>query len=346
MKALSASQVELFTRCQRKWAFRYTTNLPRSSGTFATSLGTEVHKVAEVYQTTGQIVGRPEAIELFKPGLPFMPHPKTGRAESRFDIEILEIPYMGFMDWRGEGDFNGTPFVVDYKTSSDPAKYGLKGHSDFLTHVQPLLYATTALREAGSYEVYLRWIYFKTKGKPKAYTVESMLNKVELAEAFHRVVHAPAKEIVRLRVLPGLDPNSLAPNRGACHDFNTPCEYAAHCEEDTTGVSMGLLEDLQSLTGDSTKLPTEAPPADLINRPPRRVSSRPPSENKTIIVEVDPKTVKKAEPSEPAAKKVVESAEAAPRKPSERPPATMRSPVGIILEELSVALDRAAKRIG
>jgi hypothetical protein len=345
MKPLSASQVELYKRCNRRWAFKYCTNLPKPPYTPATELGTALHKIAEIYNQTARIPEHETATPLFMAGLPFVPVPKTGWAERRFDAVIDDVSYMGFQDWFGwshniTGAPEGLPAILDYKTSSDPVKYGLSGKSDFLTHTQPLLYAAVAVKSADN--VYMHWIYFRTKGKPKAYAISSVLTKQEVQDQFPLVVGNPAKEIVKLRVLKDLDPNALAPNRAACHDFGITCEYAAHCAADSEKetIDMGnLLEDLQDLCGDDTPAPLQVPltGVDTINRA-KRVSSRPPQSDRGVhIVAVDPAEVKKVVTQAPVAQ------------PAQQPPIkqpSSKSQLAIILEEIAGALSRAAERIG
>jgi hypothetical protein len=351
MKPLSASQIELFRRCNRRWFFRYCTNLPKPAFNAATSLGTRVHRIAEVYQQTGTVLADDtDALAIFMPMMPHMPHPKTGKAEHRFDFDYEGVAYMGYMDWRGPGA------VYDYKTSSDPAKYGLQGETCFLTHVQPLIYAQSALLEEKAEAVYLRWIYGKTKGKPKAHKVEATLSSKAVVPQFHTVVQAPAKEIVRLRVLSDLNQSQLVPNRSACYDFGTACEYMAHCQPDAI-ISTGeddmddgkLLLALQDLCGDDTptgQTPAPSPSVDTINRP-RRVSSRPPQTDKGVfLVAMDPAEVKKVISVAPKAEVAQPAQQPAPKQPASKPPVGMRSPTAIILEELSTALARAAERIG
>lgn len=342
MKPLSASQVELYRRCSRKWAFRYLTNLPKAQFTAATTLGTELHAANEAYNKSGTLPVGHKVNDLFMQGLPYLPKPCRGTSERRFDMVVDGIPYMGFQDWYGRAteldSVLNIPAVADYKTSSDPAKYGLQGKSDFLTHVQPLVYAREATQEEDC--VYLRWIYYRTKGKPKTYAISGILAANEVAEQFHTVVQTPAKEIVRLRVLPSFDPNELAPNRAACNDFNTRCEYAAHCREDSVMVANGnddMLAQLRALCEDDTsEVPGNKPAADPINRTGRRVSSRPPISDRGVFIEaVDPATVKKAETPKPAPQPVQAPA----------PVSAPKTATAIILEELSEALSRAAKRI-
>lgn len=357
MKALSASQIELHRRCARRWAFRYRTNLPKPPPTAQNALGTAVHAIAEAYNKTGVVApDKTEALELFRKGLPYMPFPGKGTPEYRFERTIGDIPYMGFMDWRGDSEDIpgegrvGAPAVLDYKTSSDPEKYGFKGPSDFLTNVQPLLYLQTALEENSHDTARAHWVYFKTKGKPKAYAVSALLPRAQVEDAFDRVVHSAAKKIVSLRVL---DPNELEPNRDACFDYRVRCEYADHCKPDAEEIydmtEPNLLSQLQALMEDDTSSTLEIPTGEMprppaINRP-KRVSSRPPTEEKVIVVAVDPGTVKKTE-------KTVQEVLADVKMPIKTDgfigPASTGpvNPIKVILEELGEALIRASKRVG
>ncbi len=328
MKPLSASQLELFVRCPRRWAFRYRTNLPKRGFTAQTSLGTDLHTANENYLTKGLLpVVDTQVHGLFMQGLPYLPPHAVGESEKKFTMTVDGISFMGYMDWYAPGA------VYDYKTSSDPVKYGLQGRNDFLTHVQPLMYATFAQQEAES--VYMGWIYYKTKGKPKAYRVEALLGRDEILAGFETVVATPARKLVSLNVV---NPNELDANRDACNDYHVRCEYFSHCSQDEVPMAeRDLLADMMALAGDDTSAAPE-PAADPINRT-KRVSTQPPVKHVTIVASAEPI---------PAPVKTLEQglvdAFTAPNRP-DRVSAPTASPLAIILEELSAALNRAAERI-
>jgi hypothetical protein len=148
--------------------------------------------------------------------------------------------------------------VCDYKFSKDPKRYGVTDPKDFLQDPQALLYAAYSFVKYGTSRVFLRWLKFKTEGRPAIHPVDAILTRQQVNEAFGRVVHPTAQALVRIRTRKS-DPNTYPPNFDACHDFNRPCPYGAYCK----GSAMSLLDEMRALV----QAPEEAPATNGVKAP-------------------------------------------------------------------------------
>ncbi len=227
---VSATQIEAVdpahdAGCERRFAFNYVMGLKPPQHP-AAALGGELHKFGEGYLRDGKA---PDDLtvagNLFLYGLPYLPPPRSGGVEGDIQsIEIDGVRYNGYIDYRGPR----VPGVegrctLDHKTSSNPKKWGLWTLEKFLSKPQPILY--------GSYDVLrseadgeedrwsnLRWLYYWTKGKPRAEPSDVRLTRAMLEDNFERVVGNPAKRILQI-IESQPDPNDLTPNYRACDKF-------------------------------------------------------------------------------------------------------------------------------
>lgn len=223
-----ASAIKTALRCWRKVRFDdlyYTQEQEAAEPDLntATGLGTAVHKVAELWHlgARGLDLSRlPDRI--FETGLRFNPPPGTHAPELKFTAYLGGVPYSGTMDLQAPGS------VVDHKTSTNPAAWGLTEES-MQECPQVLLYCMVTLYQHGIC-VRAKWIYYPTKGgmHGKALKREVYWEDDGLEAAFIRHVHPTAEKLHRLRVLQ-TDPNSLPANRDACYDFNRQCDHWHRC---------------------------------------------------------------------------------------------------------------------
>lgn len=335
---ISASAISLFKRCQRRALFKYNeqVHVPEQE-TEALRIGKEGHAILEAYHQDGTAPPNSPLGELCRKGLAHLPPPRTGQAEGKFEIIIGGVPYLGYVDLSLD-DHTAIPgtvhegrravAVVDYKFSKSPEKYGIVSPEDFLNDPQALLYAAHAMVQQQVDLCYLRWVKFKTQGQPKAYPVSRLVTRKEVSEAFRRVVHPYAQELVQLR-LDKRDPNTVAPNRDACHDHFTPCPYLAYCNPDPVEVDvsndlLGMLEGLMSAPSApvSATAPTEPPPPPAAINPPKDPFAN-------VQVTKAPASLDLTSPPPPNYPKEL----------------TNPSAVKVLLEELGEAFTRAAKRV-
>jgi len=304
---ISASAVTLASRCLRRAAFKYGSDVvpapePESE---AITLGKEGHSILEAYQVEGRSPPPGTLGDLCRLGLRWLPHPKQANAEGLFNVTISGVPYLGYIDleapesniFPGITDQGSIPAVVDYKFSKDPERYGITAPEDFLKDPQALLYAAYSFVKYGTSRVFMRWLKFRTQGAPKVFAVDAVLTRQAVTKAFGQVVHPRAKTLVAIREK-NTDPNEWTPNYEACHDFGRPCPFMASCKP--RSYDMSLLDEMRNLVETTAPNGAQAP---AINPP-------------SMIVE------------------------------QQVPPMDMPMPaLKVILEELGAALTRAASRV-
>lgn len=158
----SASQVATFLQCQRKWAWSKIDKIevpPHPSA----QLGTRVHAVAEQYFRTGQInYTDHEAACIFEAGLENNPAlADVAAVEKHFTLDLPFGSFVGYKDL-----VLNSPEVVDHKTTSS-FRY-LKTEEELRQDPQANIYALEECLSRGVDGVWLRWIYYRTKGARKS----------------------------------------------------------------------------------------------------------------------------------------------------------------------------------
>jgi hypothetical protein len=279
---ISASAVTLASRCLRRAAFKYGSDVepapePESE---AITLGKEGHAILEAYQVNGTSPPQGPLGDLCRRGLRWLPHPRQANAEGMFTATISGVPYLGYIDLEspesnifpgitpGDGSI---PAVVDYKFSKDPERFGVTTPEDFLKDPQALLYAAYSFVKYGTSRVFMRWLKFRTVGAPKVFAVDAILTRQAVNKAFGKVVHPYARTLVRIRGK-NTDPNGWPPNYDACHDFGRPCPFMAHCKPRSYDVS--LLDEMRNLVEAQAPNGAPSPEAQAAINPPAQVMER------------------------------------------------------------------------
>lgn len=231
----SATQVQLFRDCQRKWAFRYLRKLSTPQHPSA-ALGTEVD------DTQLQPLlrdGRPldltrDSGYIALSGLEYLPSGAGHEVQKHF---VLPSPasggafaFQGYIDlWLPDasampGLAPGAPCVCDFKTTSD-LKWA-KSEKALETDVQGQLYATAALVETKAPYVNLAWVYFQTRGPRRARRVHLRVYPDHALEQF-KAIEATALEMWAARQADA-DPLSLTPTPEMCWAYGG-CPYRDKC---------------------------------------------------------------------------------------------------------------------
>lgn len=243
MHRLSASQVETFRLCARKWAFAYLDGV-RSAPADSARLGTRVHEILEAYAIDGT---RPDLSETFDgesrgkvtrywpgqiatSGLHLLPAPGVMRVEGAFKFETEIGPWGGRLD--GEYvDHRGALTILDHKTTSDR-----KWTKDLTADVQCNLYSHAKLLEHPDLDaIEARWIYYLTSGSRRdAWAVERRMTRSHVAEQMG-AIHATAAQIHRLYEI---RPKALdvPPTLSACE------AYGGCPHRDTCGASQSVTD--------------------------------------------------------------------------------------------------------
>jgi hypothetical protein len=239
----SASQIDLYRECQRKWGWRYIARVevpPKPSAL----LGTEVDdEQIQPYLRDGRPfdLTRPSGY-IAESMRQYLPEPKTVVVQKHFEIPSPSWRTVPFA-FRGDIDIfapdasllglpGGVPCVADTKTTVDIGKWA-KTESDLRTNVQAMLYATAAMYETGTKEVQLAWIYGQTRGAHKAKRVELRVGAEHVAGQF-KAINETGIEIFNTREIASAVEDktaavlTLKANPNQCHAYGG-CPYQDRC---------------------------------------------------------------------------------------------------------------------
>lgn len=267
---LSASQIQTWIDCRRKWAWDRIAKIPREQHPSA-ALGTRTHKQLEHYLLEGRPLqftneaGEPdETGDIAAPALSYLPAPMTPGLEVerkfRFRSPRTGLVYNGLIDWRLPPDAEGVPglwynrdrnipTVGDHKTTS-----GLrwaKTMEDLRTDVQAIVYAAdTLVTWPDSPQVRLQWTYMQTKGSTRALPVVTELDKPWVEQAFSAVEDVGLEIATTLyRAKNYVDSEAraafvreLTPNPHACRAFGG-CPYQHVCNLSPREVMRASMSD-------------------------------------------------------------------------------------------------------
>jgi hypothetical protein len=264
---LSASQVEGFADCERKWGLRYLKKLKHQDPSAA--LGARIHEIAEAWLKTGTPPDETEALtlpdkyhesgqwtyypgQIFKSGMHMLKHAvaHTPKIEGffRFKSNVSHEIY-----WQGAKDLSWVsdrPWVGDHKSSKNPKRYGknakgltpgwqaeeahakLKGNSTrLLCDTQAMLYSYEAQETHGAKDNGLGWFYYPTRpsntNKPNA--VEVIAPRDHVLEQVARIEGIAKRTLQMYKEKP--DPRTLPFNREMCDGFGgCPYKETEHCD--------------------------------------------------------------------------------------------------------------------
>ena len=220
----SASEIDTFLTCRKKWAFRYLDGMEEQPSK-AAELGKAVHQVLERYLKTKSI--KDESIEekIAAPGLKFLPpnlDPSNIEKQIFFGIEgHIFHGYIDFYDHVGSQIW----LVGDHKTCSTFAT--ALTPDDLKTNVQANVYAQWLFTEKNADTVELRWIYYRTKSTPDARVIEATLTKEEAARNFKPILETVGeiKKLVEAKT----KSKDLERTESACFKYGR-CPYYVACK--------------------------------------------------------------------------------------------------------------------
>lgn len=242
----SASQLQLYIDCPRKWAFRYLEKLVTPQHPSA-ALGQEVHeqqlgpyllegRTFDYTRESGYIAAQMVAL---------LPAPQTPdmKVERSFVIPSPtgKFGYRGFIDLYLPdsvvlpGMTGGAPAVVDFKTTSN-IKYA---HTEetLATNVQAQLYAMAVAFEDNADVVDLVWTYSKTRKPYRAQRTHLRVLAPHVAEQFASIDRVAASvETIRLSAPRALD---VPPNLRMCDAYGG-CPYRHKCDHAPPVVAGGV----------------------------------------------------------------------------------------------------------
>lgn len=266
----SASQIETWGDCPRKWGWDKIDGLPRST-TAAAELGSRVHNQLERW-LKGQgfdFHADHVAANLASGATLYLPAPKAIGLEVETSFtDPLETDH-GLHSWTGRVDWRlvlDEVTIGDHKTTSNPV-YAKTGES-LLTDVQANVYARQALTEFHSLRsVKLQWTYIPTRGGDP-FPVYATLTRDQVDARFG-VIDQIAQEINSARANAS-SARDLPYNPDACNKYGG-CPYQSRCNlspaeslkalmSNTNPQEMTLLERLKAAQGAPPAQPQAAAP--------------------------------------------------------------------------------------
>lgn len=279
---LSATQVNLFRDCQRKWGFKYLDGIkpPTSAGAL---LGTEVQDTQlDPWLATGKQFdySRPSG-EIALALSPLLPKPGTAGMQLRRKFWMPSpretFAYQGELDIYAisSGIVPGlaletnpllAPLIGDVKTTRD-LKYA-KTSEDLATDVQAMLYTTAIMFEENVNIVDLVWFSVRTRKPHRAQRAHLRVFGDQVAEQFEKIDLTGA-EITRIKTeRPKV--SELPPNVRMCDQYGG-CPYRNICNLSPPQFAAGWNEEEKKIMGDpntnaffaSLKKNIAAPPTTL-----------------------------------------------------------------------------------
>ncbi|HXB28081.1 MAG TPA: PD-(D/E)XK nuclease family protein [Gemmatimonadaceae bacterium] len=176
---LSASQIQTFTECQRKWAWRVLDGVEEPPNK-AAELGGQVHAELEKYLRGESIDFTTELGYIAASGLQHLPAPGTPGLliEQEFHFEGPSgHTYLGYKDLEEPG------IVTDHKTTSDLRWQ--KTEDELRLDIQATLYAVDYFRKHPEEpHVGLRWVYYQTKNTRKSAVTHIRVSQAEVWQRF------------------------------------------------------------------------------------------------------------------------------------------------------------------
>ena len=217
---LSASQVQTYVDCPRKWAWRYVEGVEDTPSP-AAELGKSVHAELEKYLSGGEIDFTTEAGYIAAAGLEHLPKPGAPGLliEQEFHFEgPLGHSYLGYKDLEQPGA------VIDHKTTSD-LKWQ-KTSEDLKKDIQATLYAVDYFRKyPEEIDVELRWVYYQTRNTRKSAVTRLRVYQPEIWQRFLEIEQiAEQMELASTKRALELPPNTNhcsayggCPHQGRCN---------------------------------------------------------------------------------------------------------------------------------
>lgn len=262
---VSASEIEVFDLCPRKWAFGYIEG-KRPPPNDSAALGSRVHAILEKWLKEG---AAPDMLtlegDIAASGLHLLPPPKTPTlvTEEQFRFTSQRAWYTGFKDFRYR-DADGLIHVGDHKTTKSFT--WAKTLDEILCHSQALIYAVDEFhKNPNDDRISLDWIYYRTTGARKAEPRSQIVSKDMVAEMFFEHVDPVAGEITKLHheVPAGASALDFAPNFSACEAYGG-CAFLSICNPTPTQrVQATMTQAGLSLTDKLKAMKAGRPPSPI-----------------------------------------------------------------------------------
>lgn len=221
----SATQIETFIACERKWAWSKLEGLT-PPGTESQSLGTKVHAQIEDHIANGTPLNlqTPEG-QIALTGAHLWQRDKGYQPEAVFCVQLGDHWIWGMMDLILPGEI---PEITDHKTTKS---LGYAPTPEELPQkVQAAVYALAAMLLSKKWRVTLRWIYYSTKPpfRVPAFPVVRIVGFHEIEDTLRIVLDAADRMHNLVSRSPRPRALELAPSPAHCQAYNG-CAYINLC---------------------------------------------------------------------------------------------------------------------
>jgi len=259
---VSASQIEDWYTCPRKWGLRRLAKFQQNIGAFR---GDSAHKLLEAWGRDRTPPERGEAaivrelvasytgdleekkisaeeyaariVAVVNKMIPLLPDPPWERVEQRLRVAVDGVL------WVGKIDLEYDNCIRDHKITSS-ADYALTEET-IRNNCQALIYAYSLLVRKPSDEVVIGWTYGMPGKNPRAWKVETVFTPEHVHAALHPH-NETAKKLVKLRVL---NPNPLTfePDFTACEKYGG-CEFQQICQPTAEQLMAAYMSEIENTT--------------------------------------------------------------------------------------------------
>lgn len=260
---ISATQIDMFRQCPRKWAWNYIAKVPRVEKA-SLALGTRVHEILENYFKNGDAPNPNEEwsfkndSKIFLPGRiasnminARTPKPRTAGVEYEFKIycDKYDFYYVGKLDLQWYENINNILFILDHKTSVDPKAWGKKPE-DLDKDIQGILYPWAGLQVYKySDDIIFTLNYGATNlNNRKNMIVTRTFKPKDIQQRFAEIIEPTAVKMVELK-RKGVEPLKIACNPNMCETYGG-CDHKQRCnltDKERIGAFMSgssLIDDL------------------------------------------------------------------------------------------------------
>lgn len=270
---VSASQIALHSRCQRRWYFEKVLRLVEESGD-AAALGTWVHKGLDAHYKGEPFEAPPYVLKYVNAALTLTP-PNGPQIESEAHIHgtgfmVAGVPFKGFIDLLSHADADHIR-IIDLKTRGSFDRN--LSPDELARDVQLNIYAKYALDRFDPLDVEVTHAYVQTEPKkhddeyfiPKTASSSVTVSPAEIEDVFQGVV-TPSVEALKVTV--GAQSYKDVPfNKGDCYSFNRPCPHISKCFPSAASRLVAGFADESTTMSLADRLTATAPTAASIVPP-------------------------------------------------------------------------------
>jgi hypothetical protein len=235
---LSATQLDMFQDCARKWGWRVLDGVQAPQNKYAAA-GSAIHAVLEAYLKHGKPPDprTPEGSAAL-PAIEHLPAPGQVHSEVKFTWEVGGLLIAGFKDFTYVRA-DGVPVVGDFKTTSD-LRWALQP-ADLLTNTQSVVYAAHAMDEHETDLVQNRWFYLQRTKAPRLRIVEQEMTRSPVDTRMAELVEVG--KLMTGLYSGGAKTLDLDFDAQACGKYGG-CPYRANCNLTAAQRMRGLMSQL------------------------------------------------------------------------------------------------------